>query len=150
MFAYACSYLWLENINRVTKAGAQNGSNAWINTAQATSFSGLCTCALIVFDYIISYVLWPLSGLRIHSVHLMSSCSIFLFYHHWLRHILFPYDWELIKPCSEDSMNHFHLFFFCYACHWWIWTFLPLACLQIMWWTELGCCSPVFGGNKGA
>lgn len=34
-----------------------------------------------------------------------------LFYHHWRRHIPFPYCWELIKPCSEDSMNHFHLVF---------------------------------------
>jgi len=34
-----------------------------------------------------------------------------LFYHHWQRRIPFPYFWELIKPCSKDTMNHFHLFF---------------------------------------
>lgn len=36
MCAYAQSFLWSESINRVTKAGTQNGSNAWINIAQVT------------------------------------------------------------------------------------------------------------------
>lgn len=71
-----------------------------------------------------------------------------LFCHHWRRHIPFPYYWELIKPRSEDSMNHFHLFFSCGACHWCIWTFPPFTCLQMLWWIELGCCFPLFGARE--
>lgn len=105
---YACtqSYPWQENISRLTKASSQNGSNSGIKPAQTTSSGCLCT-----FNHITSCPMIPFRLLDRQCPFNEQLCNVLLYHRCW-RQILFPYYWELIKPYSEDRMNHFHFFLF--------------------------------------